>query len=375
MPAAGKPTLVYAGTYTYTRSKSKGIYFFRLKTENLEVEQNITLVPLGLAVETPNPSFLAIDAKRRLVFAVNEMDRFQDKPGGAVSVFSVDSSSGKLSLLNQVSSMGLGPCHLALDKSGRNLLVANYGSGSVAIFPVAEDGRLAPASDVAQTGGKSVGPDRQNEPHAHCVTLDPAGRFAFVCDLGLDKIFAYRLDAQPGKLIAADPAFTPAKAGSGPRHMVFRPDGRFAYVVNELSSTATVYAYDAKGGVLKEVQTISTLPEYYDDPNRAAEVGVHPTGRFLYVSNRGNDTVVLFAIDSEAGTLTYIEEQGTGGRTPRHFGIQPSAKHLVIANQESDTLLVCRIDAGNGRLKPSGVFAAAPSPACAQFLPPPEQGG
>ncbi|HUK16392.1 MAG TPA: lactonase family protein [Bryobacteraceae bacterium] len=372
MSAPAKPTLVYAGTYT--GPKSRGIYFFRLKTENLEVEQNITLVPLGLAVETPNASFLAMDAKRRLVFAVNELDRFQDKPGGAVSVFSVDSATGKLSLLNQVPSMGAGPCHLALDKSGRHLLVANYGSGSAAIFPIAEDGRLAPASDVAQHSGKSVHPDRQKGPHAHCVTLDPAGRFAFVCDLGLDKIFAYRLDAQPGKLVAANPAFTPVKAGSGPRHMVFRPDGRFAYVVNELSSTATVYAYDAKGGVFKEIQTISTLPGYYDGPNLAAEVDVHPTGRFLYVSNRGNDTVVLFAIDPEAGTLTYIEEQGTGGRTPRHFGIQPSAKHLVIANQESDTLLVCRIDAGNGRLKPSGVFAAAPSPACVQFLPP-EQGG
>ena len=372
MSAAAKPTLVYAGTYT--GPKSKGIYFFRLKTENLEVEQNITLVPLGLAVETPNASFLAMDAKRRLVFAVNELDRFQDKPGGAVGVFSVDSATGKLSLLNQVPSMGAGPCHLALDKSGRHLLVANYGSGSAAIFPVAEDGRLAPASDVAQHSGKSVHPDRQKGPHAHCVTLDPAGRFAFVCDLGLDKIFAYRLDAQPGKLMAADPPFTPVKAGSGPRHMVFRPDGRFAYVVNELSSTAVAYAYDAKGGILKELQTISTLPGYYDGPNLAAEVDVHPTGRFLYVSNRGNDTVVLFAIDPEAGTLTYIEEQGTGGRTPRHFGVQPSAKHLVIANQESDTLLVCRIDAGNGRLKPSGVFAAAPSPACVQFLLP-EQGG
>jgi 6-phosphogluconolactonase len=375
MPAskggASKPTLVYAGTYTDT--KSKGIYFFRLKTENLEVEQNITLLPLGLAVETENPSFLVVDARRRLVFAVNEVDRYQGKPGGAASAFVVDAATGKLSLINQVSSMGAGPCHVALDRSGRNLLLANYGSGSAALFPVAEDGKIGQASDVVQHSGKSVHPERQKGPHAHCVTLDPAGRFAFVCDLGVDKIFAYRLDTQPGKLIPADPPFTAAKPGSGPRHIVFRPDGRFAYVVNELSSTAVAYAYDAKTSLLKEIQNVSTLPGYYDGPNLAGEVDVHPSGRFLYVSNRGNDTVVLFSIDPGDGTLTYVEEQGTGGRTPRHFGIQPSARHLVIANQNSDTLLVCRIDAGNGRLKPSGVFAAAPSPACAQFLAPAEE--
>ena len=377
MSGAGNPatkaTLVYAGTYT--GPKSKGIYFFSLKTTNLEVEQNITLVPLGLAVETTNPSFLAIDARRRLLFAVNEMDRFEGKPSGAVSAFSIDPSTGKLALLNQVASMGTGPCHLVLDKAGRNLLVANYGSGSVAVFPVAADGRIGQATDFVQHTGKSVNPDRQKGPHAHGVALDPANRFAFVCDLGLDKVLTYRFDAEHGKLSPGEPAFTAIKAGSGPRHMVFRPDGRFAYVINELSSTVVVFAYDAKAGALKELQTISTLPGYYDGPNSAAEVDINPSGKYLYASNRGNNTVILFGVDQDDGTLTYIEEQGTGGKTPRHFGIQPSAKHLVIANQESDTLLVCRIDAGNGRLKPSGVFAAAPSPACAQFLQPPESGG
>jgi len=367
-------TLVYAGTYTGARSKgkSKGIYFFWLKTRNLEVFQNITLVPLGLAAEAEHPSFLELDFKRRLLFAVNELNEFEGKPTGAVSAFSIDRATGKLTLLNQRASMGAGPCHLTLDKEGRRLLVANYGGGNLAVLPVGPDGRLGEAVDVVQHSGRSVHPERQKGPHAHGVTLDPANRFAFVCDLGLDKILAYRYDAQRGKLSPAEPAFAAVKAGSGPRHMVFRPDGRFAYVINELTSTVTVFRYDPEAGVLAEVETVSTLPPYFDGPNTGAEIGVHPTGKYLYVSNRGHNSVVLFSVDADQGTLTYVEEQGTGGSKPRHFGIQPSAKHLVIANQDSDTLLACRIDAGNGRLKPSGIFASAPSPVCAVFLPPPE---
>jgi 6-phosphogluconolactonase len=363
-----KETLVYVGTYT--GPKSKGIYLFRLQTQNLEVSQNITLVPLGLAVESANPSFLAVDAKRRLVFAANELDLFEGKPTGAISAFSVDPATGKLVLINQRPSMGTGPCHIVLDKDGKNLLVANYGSGSVAVLPIAADGRLGEASSSIQHTGKSVHPDRQKGPHAHCVTFDPANRFAFVCDLGLDKILAYRFDAQNGKLTPAEPAFAAVKPGAGPRHMVFRPDGKFAYVINELNSTITVFAYNPDTGKLAEVQTESTLPPYYDGKNSGAEIDIHPSGKWLYVSNRGNETVILFDVDREKGTISYTEEQGTGGKTPRHFGIQPSARHLAIANQNSDTVLVCRIDDGNGRLKPSGVFAEVPSPACVVFLPP-----
>jgi 6-phosphogluconolactonase len=363
-------TLVYVGTYTGGRSKSKGIYLFRLQTDHLEVDQNITLVPFGLAVETPNPSFLELDLKRRLVFAVNETNQFEGKPGGCVSAFSVDGVTGRLTLLNQRPSMGAGPCHLVLDREGKNVLVANYESGSVSVLPVSADGRLGEATAVVQHSGKSVNPERQSGPHAHCVTLDLANRFAFVCDLGLDKVLTYRFDAQQGKLIPHDPPFTAIKPGAGPRHMTFRPDGRFAYVINELDSTIASFTYDADAGRLAPLETVSTLPPYFDGKNAAAEIGMHPSGKWLYASNRGNETVVLFAIDAEKGTLTYIEEQGTGGKTPRHFGIQPSAKHLTICNQDSDTLLICRIDAGNGRLKPSGLFAPAPSPACARFLPP-----
>ena len=362
---AKNETLVYAGT-------SRGIYLFWLQTKNLEVSQNITLVPLGLAADTPNPSFIELDLKRRRLFCVNGVQTFEGKPTGAVSAFAIDPHTGKLTLLNQRSSMGSGPCHLVLDQQGRNVLVANYTTGNVAVLPVGPDGRLGEATAVVQHSGKSVNPDRQEGPHAHCVTLDPANRFAFVCDLGLDKVLIYRFDAEQGKLIPSEPAFASLKPGAGPRHMTFRPDGRFAYVVNELDSTITAFAYLPETGALKELQTVPTLPPYYEGPNSAAEIGIKPSGEYLYASNRGHESIVVFGIDQEKGTLTYIEEQNAVGKTPRHFGIEPSGKHLAIANQDSDTLLVCRIDPENGRLKPSGVFAQAPSPVCVKFLPPSE---
>jgi 6-phosphogluconolactonase len=367
---AGNATLVYVGTQT--QSNAKGIYVFRLRTEGNDVSQNITLVPMGLAVETQNPTFLELDLKRRILYAVNSVNTFGGKPGGAVSAFSIADDTGKLTLLNQQPSMGAAPCHLTLDAQGKYVLVANYGGGNLSVLPVLGDGRLGEAVCVVQHSGKSIDSERQSAPHAHCVTPDPANRFVFVCDLGLDKVMSYRFDAQSGKLTPADPAFTACKPGSGPRHMAFRPDGRFAYVVSEMSSTLTGFAYDAQTGRLKEIETVSTLPPYFDGKNAAAELGIHPSGKWLYVSNRGNETVVLFEIDKDLGTLKYIEEQGTGGKTPRHFGIQPSAAHLAIGNQDSDTVLVCRIDSGNGRLKPSGVFAQVPSPVCIRFLPPPK---
>ena len=361
-------TLVYVGTYT--GGQSKGIYLYQLKTEDLEVSQNVTLVPLGLAAETPNPSFLEIDPQRRLLFAVGEMGQFEGRPGGAVSAFSIDAATGTLTLLNQRPTMGTGPCHLTLDRERRHLLVANYGSGSVAVLPVGRDGRLGEASDFVQHAGTSVNPDRQEGPHAHCVTMDPANRFAFVCDLGLDKVMIYKFDAEQGKLSPNEPAFVSLKPGAGPRHMAFRPDGRFAYVINELDSTVTAFSYAPDTGALTEIATVSTLPPYFDGPNTTAEIAVHPNGDYLYASNRGHESVVLFEIDEDAGTLTYIEEQGTGGRKPRHFELDRGGEHLIIANQNTNTLLVCRIDGGNGRLKPSGVFVEAPTPVCVKFLEP-----
>lgn len=361
-----KDTLVYVGTYT--GPKSKGIYHFRLQTSGMEVSQNITLVPLGLAAESPSPSFLELDLKRRLLFAVNELTTYEGKPAGAVSAFSID-ATGKLTLINQKSSMGPGPCHLVLDKTGKFLIVSNYDGGSVAVIPVAADGKLGDATEFIQHKGKSIKP-QQEAAHAHCATFDPSYNYVYICDLGLDQVLAYKLDTEKGKLTPANPAVTAIKPGSGPRHMVFRPDGKFAYVINELSSTINTFSFDPATGALKQVQEISTLPGYYDGPNDCAEIGMHPSGKWVYGSNRGHNSVVLYDIDKDTGLLKWVEEQGAGGKTPRHFGIQPSAVHMAICNQDSDTVLAARIDSGNGRLKPSGVFASCPAPVCAIFLPP-----
>jgi 6-phosphogluconolactonase len=200
----------------------------------------------------------------------------------------------------------------------------------------------------------------------------PAIASCFTCDG--DSILTYRFDSAKGTLSPGDPIVTPVKSGADPRQMIFRPDGKMAYVANERNSTITAFEFEAVSGRLKELQTISTLPEYYDGPNRAAALGIHPTGKYLYVSNCGHNSVVLFTIDSDKGTLRYVEEQGTGGKNPVHFGIEPTARHLAIANQDADTALASRIDSGNGRLKPSGVFAAVPGPIFVKFVPPPEGG-
>jgi 6-phosphogluconolactonase len=335
----------------------------------MEVSQNITLVPLGVAAASQNPTYIELDPKRRLLFAVNEIDGFQGKPGGAVSAFSVD-AAGKLTLLGQRPSMGASPCHLTLDKGGRNLIVANCGGGSVAVLPVAADGKLGAATAVVQHSGKSVNPQRQSAPHPMGVAVDPTQKFVFVADLGTDKVIAYPFDAGTGKLGAGKTAAA-TRPGAGPRRLLFRPDGKFAYLLNELDSTITAFAYDGKGN-LAPLGTESTLPPQYDGPNAGGDLGVHPSGKFVYVSNRGHNSVVLFNVDAAKGTLSFVEEQGTGGKNPVSFGIEPSAKHMGIVNQDDNTALASRIDAGNGRLKPSGVFASVAAPTCLKFLPPKE---
>ncbi|HEX4262797.1 MAG TPA: lactonase family protein [Verrucomicrobiae bacterium] len=371
-PADAAPknaTLVYVGTFTGTPAKSKGIYYFWLRAEDAGNSQNAQLKPLGVAAETPSPSFLALDPKRRLLFCANETDTFNGKPGGGVSAFSIDPATGKLKPINQQSSMGAGPCHLVLDKTGKNLLVANYGSGNVAVLPVAANGRIGEATCVVQDEGKGPNSRRQQGPHAHCAVLSPDNRFAFVCDLGIDKVMIFKFDAERGQLTPNDPPFALVAPGVGPRHIVFHPNGKFAYVINELGSSVSAFAYDARAGTLKELQTLSSLPANYEGSSTAAEIAIAPSGEFLYASNRGHDTVAVLAVDPKKGTLSWITEQKSGGKTPRHFGLDPSGKYLAICNQDSNTLLTCHVDAANGHLTASDVFAEAPSPVCAVFLP------
>jgi 6-phosphogluconolactonase len=355
-----KDTLAYVGTFT--KGQAKGIYAFRLDTEDLEVPQNVVLTPLGLAAETPNPAYLEIDPKRRVVFAANDIHEYQGKPSGSVSAFAVDAGTGKLKLLNQQPSGGPAPCHMVMDRQRRNLLVTNCIGGSVAVFPVAADGKLGASTALVQHPG--------TKPHTHGITLSPDNRYAYACDMGLDRVMAYQFDAAKGKLTPAAVPTIALKAGTGPRHMVFGRDGKFAYVVGSKASTITVFAFDGKAGGLKQVQTVKTVPEWFDGSNTAAELAVHPSANYLYVSNRGHNSVVMFTIDPGKGTLTYLEDQDTGGKTPRHFALDAGAKHLGVGNQESDTVLVCRIDGDRGRLKPSGVSTPVPSPTVVGFLPP-----
>jgi 6-phosphogluconolactonase len=359
-PAGQDEYFVYIGTYT--RQNSEGIYGYRFQPSTGR------LTSLGLAAETVSPSFLAVHPNRRFLYSVGEIADTGGGKGGAVSAFQIDPETGKLAFLNQVSSGGAGPCHLVVDKTGKGVLVANYGGGSVAALPVNEDGHLAEASAFAQHTGSSVDPKRQQRPHTHSINVSPDNRFAVAADLGLDKVLVYRFDPERGSLTPNEPPFAKVNPGAGPRHFAFHPSGGFAYVINEMQSTVTAFAYDAAEGVLKELQTISTLPEAFAGDNSTAEVQVHPSGKFLYGSNRGHDSIAVFAIDPGKGTLTPVEHVSTQGKTPRNFGVDPTGSHLFAANQSSHNVVVFRIDPNTGRLTPTGQKLEVYSPVCVKFV-------
>jgi 6-phosphogluconolactonase len=347
-------SLVYFGTYT--GPKSKGIYISRFDSATGK------LGAPELAAETKNPSFLAVAPGQRFLYAANEVGQ------GTVSAFRLDSGTGKLTSLNQQASGGSGPCHLAVDATGKCLLVANYGSGSIAALLVHADGSLGEAANPIQHTGSSANPQRQAGPHAHSIYLSPDNRFALNCDLGLDKIFAYHLDAGAGKLSAGDPPFATVAPGSGPRHLVFSADGKFVYVINEMASTVTVFSHATANATMAEVQTISTLPKDFSGSSTCAEIVLHPNGKFLYGSNRGHNSIAVFAADKQTGKLTFIEHQPTQGRTPRNFAIDPTGRWLLAENQDSDSVVVFAIDADTGQLKPTGQTVSIGAPVCAVFV-------
>lgn len=359
---AGDSVYVYIGTYT--GAKSKGIYASRL---NLATG---TLNAADLVAETASPSYLAVHPNHRFLYAVNEAGQSAGKSGGAVSAFSIDQKTGKLTFLNQQTSGGPGPCHLAVDHAGSDVLAANYTGGSVELLPIQRDGRLGKPTAFVQHRGSSVNPQRQEGPHAHCATFDPANRFALVCDLGLDKVLVYRFNANRGTLVPNNPPWASITPGSGPRHLAFAPGGEHAYVINEIACTLTAFSYDAARGKLVELQTLSTLPDGEAvKPNYStAEVQVHPSGRFLYGSNRGQDSIVVYAIDRNTGKLAHLENQPTQGRTPRGFGVDPTGTYLLAANQDSDTVVVFRIDQQTGRLQPTGNIIEVGAPVCVTFM-------
>ena len=352
--SAEAPQTVFVGTYT--DKESRGIYRFRFD------DATGVLTADGLAAETSNPSFLASDPQGRFVFAVNEND-----PAGGVSAFAVARQTGALTFINKEASGGGSPCHLTLDHTGRFLLVANYG-GSAAVLPVAPDGRLSPAVARVAPAGRGPKPN-QDGSHVHGVYLDPANRLLLVPDLGIDKVLLYRFDEKTGQLTPGDPPAGTLAPGAGPRHLALSPDHRFVYVVNENDSTVTTFAFDAEHGRLDARGTLSTLPDGFTGENTTAEIAVHPSGGFVYASNRGHDSIAVFAVEVATGALRRIDVVPVGGREPRHFAIAPSGRWLLAAHQKSDGVAVFRLDPATGRLSPAGATVKTPRPVDIFFLP------
>ncbi len=361
---AGENCLVYFGCYTNAKSGSKGIYVSKFNTGTGE------LGAPELAAETGSPSFLAIHPSKKYLYAVGEIAS-ADQKGGGVSAFSIGLPDGKLTALNQVSSVGKGPCHINLDRTGKMAMVANYGGGSSASYSIKEDGTLSEAVTFTQNEGSSVNAKRQAGPHAHSVNLSPDNRFAFVCDLGLDKVLIYKIDPAKGSMTANEPAFGTVPPGSGPRHLAFHPSGKFVFVNNEMLMTVTSFAYDAEKGALQEIETVSTLPEADRGKEgfSTAETVAHPNGRFVYVSNRTHDTIAVFTCDEATGKLTLVQNAPAEGKIPRNFSIDPSGKWMIVAHQDSNTAAVLKIDPESGKLSPTGTKIDVGGAVCVRFLP------
>ena len=351
-----KDFFAFVGTYT-TKTQSKGIYAFRYDATS----GKLTLV--GVAAETPDPSFEAIHPSGKFLYAVNEGGK-----ASFVTSFALDAKAGRLTQLNQVPALGEDPCYISLDQTGKFILVANYTSGTLAIFPIQPDGKIGEKTAVNQDSGK-LGPHKnQNGPHAHWIETSPDNRYVLAVDLGLDQVLIFQFDATKGTLGPHLPPSAVLKAGSGPRHGIFSPNGRFLFVVSELSSTATSFSYDSKTGDLKQINSVSTLPPDFSGRNDVAEVAVHPSGRFLYVSNRGKDSIAIFGIDPKKGTLTAMGGVPTGGKEPRHFTFDPSGNFLFVENQWSDTIVAFHVDGNTGQLTPTGENVSVPSPVCLKFV-------
>ncbi len=358
-PAREGAMRIYIGTYT--GGKSEGIYSARFDRGTGE------LSGLELVAKAKNPSFLALHPSKPFVYAVNELGSFEGAKSGAVSAFA-RRPDGRLEFLNQKASSGGAPCHIVTDSAGTHVLVANYTGGNVAVIGIEGDGRLGETTSVKNHKGSSKNPDRQEGPHAHSIHLDAAGRFAFAADLGLDQVLVYRFGGADGSLAPHDPPFARVMPGAGPRHFAFHPTSSYAYVINELGNTVTAFRYNAELGTLETIHSISTLPREFSGTSYTAEVLVHPSGKFLYGSNRGHDSIAVFAIDSPTGRLSALEHEPTGGKTPRNFGIDPAGNFLLAANQASDSIVVFRIDAETGKLEPTGHRLDVPTPVCVKFI-------
>lgn len=362
---ANKPIFVYVGTYTrsmpHVQAKAEGVYIYTMDP------QNGNLTPVGVAAGVENPSYLALHPSGRYLYAVNEVTDYGGKSSGAVTALAIDDATGLLTLLNQQSSGGAAPCYVSVDATGSLVMAANYGGGSMVALPIQADGSLGEASDFIQHVGSSVNANRQQEPHGHSIVVDPTNRFAMAADLGMDKLIIYQMDLGQGKLQGNQPPWAAIHPGAGPRHTDFHPNGRTLYLINEIDSTLTVFAYTASAGALTPLQTLSTLPQGFEGRNSTADLHVHPSGRFVYGSNRGHNSIAIFGVDEATGTLTALGHQSTLGETPRNFAIDPSGRFLYAANQNSSTIAIFSIDGKNGALTPTGSIIDSPTPVCIKF--------
>lgn len=359
--AADQPAAyrVYLGTYT--GSGSQGIYTAKFDTATGAISG------VELAGELKNPSFLAIHPSRQYLYAVSEVADANGKPTGAVAALAIDDKTGKLTLLNTQSSGGAGPCHVNLDRAGKTAVVANYGGGSVASYAIGDDGKLAPAASVMQHRGSSTDKSRQEGPHAHSVYVDASSRWVLSADLGLDKVLIYGLNPQTSQLSEHKPGYAKVAPGAGPRHFAFHPNGKYGYVINELGNTVTVFAWDAEKGTLTEIQTIDTLPVDFTGKSYTAEVVVHPSGKFLYGSNRGHNSLAVFRVDEATGKLTLLGQQPTKGDHPRNFNIDPTGRWILCGNANTDNIVTFRIDQTTGHLTDTGLELKLSKPVCVKF--------
>lgn len=344
--------LLFVGTYTTKTSEGIYVYEFNTKTG--------TLTPVSIGTGVKNPSFLAFSPNKRFVYSVAELN------GGAVSAFTFDKQSGALTIVNTESAGGAGPCHISVDKTGKWAIVGNYGGGSLSVLPIQADGSLGKPTQTIQHEGQSINPERQEKPHVHSINIAPNNRDVFVPDLGTDKIMTYILNVETGQLAPGNPAFTATKPGAGPRHFTFHPNGKFAYVIQELDATVTGFNYSE--GKLEPFQTITTLPEDYTGRKWCADIHISPDGKFLYGSNRTHESLVIYSIDQKTGQLTYVGHQNVLGKTPRNFMIDPTGKWILVANQDSDNIVVFSRNTKTGKLTPTEKDVKVSMPVCLKIM-------
>ena len=350
---------LYVGAYTQGEDEGITIYKFDATDGDLQYISTTTGVS--------NPSYMVIHPKKKLLIAVNETGQFNGEESGSVSSFAI-SMDGSLKQLSQVASGGGSPCYVSIDKSGDWAFVSNYGGGNVSMFPIEKDGTLKPYSELMQHIGTGVLKGRQSKPFAHSVILDPKDDFALVADLGLDKVISYKLDKKNGKLESTEESNLKLADGSGPRHLTFHPNKKLAFIISELTSTISSCTYNANLGKLTLIETVNALPAGFNGESYCADIHVSPNGKFLYGSNRGHDSIVIYQIDQKTGNLTYVDHHSVNGSWPRNFMIDPSGKFLLVANQKSNNIVVFKIDSETGKLRANGVEVEISKPVCLKML-------